>query len=104
MNVLGLYNEAVVLIEDCISSIEKQFGCNSVEVVSELQKLFDVVSLVMADLTKKGKTASREYRSKLQKLKATQLKIQKFIKANVAASYLNSIPGMTEALNSVELS
>ncbi|XP_046664063.1 SET and MYND domain-containing protein 4-like [Homalodisca vitripennis] len=51
---LGLHNEAVVLIEDCISSIEKQFGCNSVEVVSELQKLFDVVSLVMADLTIKG--------------------------------------------------
>uniref|UniRef100_A0A1B6MLQ4 Protein-lysine N-methyltransferase SMYD4 n=1 Tax=Graphocephala atropunctata TaxID=36148 RepID=A0A1B6MLQ4_9HEMI len=101
---LEMYDEAIGLIEECILSVEKQFGCNSLELSSELMKLFDVLRMDLAKLLGLGMTTSRNYKGKLAKLKTTQMKVKKIIEGNMDASYLHSIPGMTAALDSVKLS
>lgn len=58
----GQYEHALQLVEDCVTSIEAQFGRNSVEVSRELLKLDDLVTLYLDKMSRNGNQDTDKYR------------------------------------------
>lgn len=58
---LGRFGESIGLVEDCIMSIEKQFG-SGIELINELQKLITLLQSDLKQLVDSGLRGSREFR------------------------------------------
>lgn len=58
----GRYKKAIEVVEDCIVSVEKQFGPSSFELSRELLKLRDIMFAELNQLKTTGQQNSSEYR------------------------------------------
>lgn len=61
MFILGRFGESINLVEECIVSIEKQFG-SGIELTNELQKLISLIQSDIKQLKESGLHGSREFR------------------------------------------
>lgn len=59
--VVERYDEAIALVEQCIDSVEKQFGVDSVEVTREYKKLYGLLAPEMTRLKSAGLRQTQDY-------------------------------------------
>ncbi|XP_054290249.1 SET and MYND domain-containing protein 4-like isoform X1 [Macrosteles quadrilineatus] len=79
---LGKFHEAVEIVEECLDSVEKQYGPYSIQLCFELNKIRGLIDFATSKMAKEGNADSNEYHEWMKKDRCYLVKFHAICKRN----------------------